>query len=340
VTVKRQRFLPYAYAERALALRFVDVRVGDEVVDVDATFDAETRQLDLRDYGDERRPVTLTLEVAADPDLWDAVLPEPERADPPVRIGLVAQDEGGWYRATAPTAPAAPAGETTRGTLTVVPLDSTGVLTVEALALRTAHAKGRAPGFAARAGMRLVGSHGLTVRLADPRETPGGSLDIRWEDFRTSNHPARRDHPHRIYYLEATLDPPVLWLNQAIPDLAKVFDSKGTRGRVATTRDLLFQAIALPVWYGLLHAAADAIVEDEDGAPNIPRGWQAGLLKKVAPRMVPGVTSDLAYRQLVEELWELSARGGVAPFVERLVAALQDEMNLDGIARRALKELT
>jgi len=337
VTVKRQRFLPYAYSGRALELRVAGVSIGDEAIDVESTLDTDARELDLRDYGDERRSVTLSIEVIIDPQLWDTVLPEDERERPPVRIGLVGQDEGGWYRTTAETVNVE---GKARGDLSLLPSNSTGVLTIEALALRTSDARTPKTGFAQRAGMRLVSSHPLTVRLSDPRESPGGTLDIRWEDFRESNHSGRREYPSRLSYLEATLNPPVLWLNKSVPDLAKVFDSKGTRGRVATTRDLLFQAIAIPAWYGLLHAAMDAIVEDEDGAPVVPNGWQAGLLKKVAPRMYPGIASDVGYKQLVEELWEMR-RGGKAPyFVERLLAALQDELNLDGIARRALKELT
>jgi hypothetical protein len=154
-------------------------------------------------------------------------------------------------------------------------------------------------------------------------------------------HRERNRRSDRVYYLEATANPPILWLNQAVPDLAAVLESKATWGRRASVRDLLNQAIAGPVWYGLLHCATLAVLLDETGTPTVADGWQRGLLARIAPRVYPGLARDRAYRQLLDAVLELRAPDphNAVELIERLTQAIQDELDLPAMTRRATRDL-
>jgi hypothetical protein len=339
VTIKRQRFLPYAYGERRLGLGITEVRAGEEALDLDAVYDDGRRELDLREHAGHTEPVAIGVELdGVDQALLASVLPAGEVAGPPLRFVVVVQDEGGWYRTTAPLRELDGG---LRGTLEVVPADSTGVLTVEAIALRTAAASEPDPRFASGRGMRVASSHSLTIRTREPVASPGGALDVRWEDFTKSTHPERKRRSERVFYLEVTHEPPVLWLNQGVPDLRAVLDSKGTHGQRAVIRDLINRTIALPAWYALVHVASLSVTQDEESRPTVPDGWRRGLLARIAPRLHPGVARETAYGRLLEELWALrheEERDGTE-LIERMVAAIEDELSLADVARRALREL-
>ena len=340
MTTKRRRFLPYAFGERALPLEVSAIGFDGETVDLATVYCRSTRSLDLREFGGHAQPVTVHLESpGVDPEVASTLVPKSELPHPPLRIVAVATDAAGWYRTTRVLEPCK-AGYA--GVLELVPADSTGHIDVEAVAVRSEDAgRNSQSGIATRAGMRVATSAPIRVMTRDPAVTPGGALDVRWEDFRASTHPERKRGSDRIFYLETTLDPPILWLNRANPDLVAVLESKGTRGSKAMVRDLLNQAIALPVWYALVHTATMAVTRDEDGAPTVPEGWKRGMLARIAPRMHRGIGKDAAYHRLLDDLCELdevdvSLR---AWFTERLVAAIQDELGLGTIAQRALREL-
>jgi hypothetical protein len=295
--------------------------------------------LDVRELGGYAAPVTIHL---ASPGLDDArrptLLPAAECADPPVRIVAVATDRGGWYRTTCELTPGR---DGYAGVLSLAGADSTGEVTVEAIVVRTRDAAtGSDETFASHAGMRIADAPPLRVLTRDPSRVPGGALDVRWEDFRTSAHPERARHSERLFHLE-TLEPPVLWLNRADEDLVAVLESKGTRGPRAVMRDLVNQAIAMPVWYALVHRASMSITRNEDGHPTVAEGWRRGLLARIAPRLHPGVGKDAAYRRLLEDFLDgdeldASARESLT---ERMVLALQDELKLADVAARAVREL-
>jgi len=120
-----------------------------------------------------------------------------------------------------------------------------------------------------------------------------------------------------------------------------VLESKGTRGQRAVVRDLLNQAIALPVWYALVHVASLSVTQDEESRPTVPEGWRRGLLARIAPRFHPGVARETAYQRLLDELWAIrrDEDAGAAALIERMVTVIADEVNLADVARRALKEL-
>lgn len=340
MTTKRRRFLPHAFGERALPLEVTAIEFEGEAVEIFALFDPATRTLDLREFGGHAQPVTVRLETPAlDPDVVRAVVPKRELSNPPLRIVAIAMDAGGWYRTTGALEPT---GEGYAGGLEIVPADSTGHIDIEALVVRREDAAaGSRPGFATKAGMKVASSSPIRVRTREPTTVPGGALDVRWEDFRTSAHPERKRGSGRTFYLETTLDPPVLWLNRANPDLVAVLESKGTRGSKAMVRDLLNQAIAQPVWYALVHTASMAVTRDEDGTATAPEGWQRGILARVAPRIHRGIGKESAYRRLLDDLLEVDEVdvNRRAWLTERLVVAIADELGLDKITQRALREL-
>ena len=342
MTTKRQHYLPYAYAERGLELDVRGVRTSDEPVDLDLILDPEGRSLDLRDYAHHTNPLHIDLEVhGLDDALFAEVLPESERRDPPLRFVAILRDSTGWYRVVAPLTRTNEGSVT--GSIDFSPLESTGFAGIEVVAIRTRRGgSAAAPGYAMESGMRVATAPPLELYTRDRPQLPGGSLDIRWEDFAASTHPQRRKRSDRVYYLESTAEPPILWLNQAIPDLPTVLESKGTTGRQALVRELINQAIAGPAWYGLLHTAFLSVSLDEEERPTLPEGWRHGLIARVAPRLYPALSRDRAYRRLLDGIYEVQHEhdldGGVV-LIESLVAAIQDELDLPRITRRALKEL-
>ena len=343
MTTKRRRFLPYAFGERALSLEVTAIELDGEEAELLALYDPRTRALDLREFGGHAQPVTIHLaSPGLDPELARSLVPEAELSEPPVRTAVVATDAGGWYRTTCILEPT-DAGHA--GALELVLADSTGRVDLEAIAVRTVDvdARGR-KGLATKAGMRVASSVPIRVLTREPATLPGGALDVRWEDFRVSTHPERKRGSDRTFYLETTLDPPILWLNRANPDLVAVLESKGTRGSKAMVRDLLNQAIALPVWYALVHTASLAATRDEDGSPTVPEGWKRGLLARIAPRIHRGIGKEAAYRRLLDDLIEAEEADAVDVnartwLTESLVRAIQDEVGFGTVTQRALREL-
>ncbi len=338
MTVKRQRYLPHAFAARALLLGVRNMRGRDgEELDLDLAFDEERGTLDLRDYAGSAGPIHIEVEVRGiDRVLFEQVLPVDERSDPPLRYLAVLRDATGWYRVVAPLERV---GELARGRVDFLPLNSTGHGTLEAIAVRTKTGQCES-GYAIRAGMRVASSSPLVLFTREQTQPPGGSLDIRWDDFSTSSHPQRKRRNKRIYYLESTEEPPVLWLNRAITDLPTVLESKGTTGQRAMVRDLINQAIAGPVWYALLHTAMLSVSLDEEGQATVEEGWRRGLLARLAARLYSERNRERGYMRLLERISEMQQdEDKGAALIEQLVAAIQDELDLPEIIRRAMKEL-
>ncbi len=338
MTIKRQRFLPHAYANRELLFTITELRQGDENIDVDPVFDAERGKLDLRDFSSCSDPILVFVEVrGVDSSLYEKILPAEERQAPPLRYLAVLHDAAGWYRVVAPLKQM---DGVASGCIKFSPRDSTGLATLEAVAVRTKTGV-RVSGFATRLGMRVASSPLITVMTREPAQTPGGSLDTRWEDFRTSTHSRRKRSSKRIYYLESTAEPPVLWLNRGVTDLVTVLESKATTGQRAVVRDLLNQAIAGPVWYGLIHTAILSVEQDEDELPTVREGWRRGLLIRVAGKLYPGMSREQGFNYLLERLFEMKQgyRDDAAVLIEEMVAAIHDVLDLPEIVRRAFKEL-
>ena len=341
MTVKRRRFLPYAFGERRLSFSIVRAWTEDEVVPLEDLLDPERGVLDLRGFADRAHKLSLLIRAPKfDRALLSQVLPATEHERPPVKLVAVLTDARGWCRRSTPLERN---GDAFEAEVTVVLPDSTGELEIGLIAVRTAKSDTRpSAGFATETGMRVASAAPLRVTTREPTATPGGSLDVRWVDFPSSELPQLRRRRSAVFYLESTCEPPILWLNKANPDLAGVLESKGTRGRTAMVRDLLNTTIALPVWYGLFHAASLAVQRDEEGEAHAPEGWRAGFLVRLAPRCFPGCPKASAYTQLLDLI--MRARDpdhadASAMLTERTVAALHDELRLTEVTERALKEL-
>jgi len=335
VTIARRRYLPYSFARHGLELIVVALRVGEEVIDLGEAYDEDRRILDLKRFVGEGNLFVEAEVRGLTESLFLDTFPPRELEAPPVRLALVGQDEKGWYRVAVPMARR---GETARGLLEIVPAHGTGAMSVEAVAMRTADAPlGSDVRYAGRAGMRVATSSPISLSLREIAQPPGGALDVRWEDFSGSSHPRRRARPGRIFYLEPTAEPPILWLNKGVDDLAAVLESKGTRGPRARTRDLIHQVIALPVWYALVHHASAAVTAGED-----VEGWRRGLLAQIAPRVYPGLRRETAYKQLIEDLLIVRDDAGSSgsALIEKLLAAIEDEVDLVSVVTRAIRGLS
>jgi hypothetical protein len=174
------------------------------------------------------------------------------------------------------------------------------------------------PAFAAGTAARIIASRVATIRIDPALRLPGTGLEIEWESFASSKHLYRSQHASALFHLDTSKSPPILYLNKdADPDLYAVMSEAAPRGRKAHLRNLLFAAIAMPVWHTLLVSAMKAV--DSEG--NVDAGWERDVLREVAEAAEPDCEPGEALTRLVRDLRDTS--GGRA-IDERLPVVLSE----------------
>jgi hypothetical protein len=181
-----------------------------------------------------------------------------------------------------------------------------------------ARAQASDPAFAADAAARIIASRMATIRIEPALRLPGTGLEIEWESFGSSKHLYRSQHASALFHLDTSKSPPVLYLNKdADPDLYAVMSDAAPRGRKALLRNLLFAAIAIPVWQALLVSALKAA--DSEG--NVDAGWERDVLREVAEAAEPDCEPSEALTRLVRDLRDTSGGRGIE---ERLPVILSE----------------
>jgi hypothetical protein len=156
-----------------------------------------------------------------------------------------------------------------------------------------------------------------------------GTLRVRWDDFRASKDPWRRDHSSELMYLEAYGDRPTLWLNSRYAELKAALHSRSRQGPNAILRDMTAALYAQTAWLQLITAALGSVILDEDNLEEPielhEEHWKREALEDFLPRMYP-------FRE----------RGGVGPLVSRLGTAVQEKATaarlLESAVRAAARE--
>ena len=71
-------------------------------------------------------------------------------------------------------------------------------------------------------------------------------------------------------------------------------------------------------------------------------GWRRGLLAQIAPRVYPGLRRETAYKQLIEDLLIVRDDAGSSgsALIEKLLAAIEDEVDLVSVVTRAIRGLS
>jgi len=152
----------------------------------------------------------------------------------------------------------------------------------------------------------------LDARLPSSTATP----KVSWEDFRSSDHPWRREHPTDLFYLDIDAeDRPELFLNAAVGEgaMKAVLHDRAKTGIDAALRDLINGWVAQTVWAQLFVAAAASIVADEEtGEIGGPGGWRGAVLAGFLPKMFPELPShEERLRRVVEMRADADQVGGL-----------------------------
>lgn len=187
--------------------------------------------------------------------------------------------------------------------------------------------------FAADKAARIIAARPATIRIDPALRLPGTGLEIEWESFASSKHLYRSEHASVLFHLDTSKSPPALYLNKdADPDLYAVMSDAAPRGRKAFLRNLLFAAIAIPVWQVLLVSALKAV--DSEG--NVDAGWERDVLREVAETAEPGCEPEEALARLVRDLRDTSGGRGIDErlpviFSEMVQFRLRAEQSLGAI---------
>lgn len=326
----RRLFHPFRYAGQ-------QGRVVVTAVDVDGAtvtpFVVSEEVVDLRnvDLGEELR---LHLHYVLPTAVLDT-LPEDERAIDAVRVVIVAEEADTWVRESVRLERQA---EGFVGSITLRSADLRHAVVLRCVVART---RGRAilSGVATELAAALCTSPPLLVRLAEPSEAPGSFMSMRWAAF--SEQESLRRWAGQPFYLQLTTDPPILWLNNELPDLREVLSSTARTGRAAVFRDVLYRAMATACWTALFTEAARGVARDDTGTPTFARAWHEQALTTLADRAYTDRPRGQRTAQLVDRILEaIAAPEGWALLQEDVARGLGQWLDLGGMFDRAARELT
>jgi len=167
-----------------------------------------------------------------------------------------------------------------------------------------------------------------------------GDLDVQWADFTGDNCPSMIDQAFKTqaYYVDITSDPPVIWLNEGVPDLRRLFDDSPRRPRAEVAlRSAHFHAIANVGWLAMFNASLGAIERDGDGSVGWPGvEWQRQVLLTILPKIYPDLSSDDSLKRAYEDDGD---QGGARLLQSRAMAAVYGLLKGTQELRRSIKAL-
>lgn len=291
-------FYPYRTAPDCLELR-CESDQSDVVV--------EERRVLMQNVPDDSE-VTIRLHVVERADPLKTVLPEHERSDPPLKTVVIARSLGSRFRRCiemTKDGDGAWAGE-----LSLAKRDVFGSIEFEPLMIRTE--SGDSSGFAGHVGARLAWGPVVVTHLDDPPSVAGQTLEIRWDDFEKTSNPWRKEHGQSLYLLDMNVDPPELWLNEAILHFKSVAHSSGRRGGHMRVRNATFAVIGVQVWTSLIAAVAMNLARlmqgdhESDPAQALESlsDWESRVVNDWSPRLFPEAGSR---PEAIEKLVTLAA---------------------------------
>ena len=150
-----------------------------------------------------------------------------------------------------------------------------------------------------------------------------GDLDVKWADFTGDDRPGGIDPAFKThaYYVDVTSDPPVIWLNEGVPDLRRLFDDGPRRSAAERAiRDSHFQAIACSGWLAMFNASLGAVESEAAVGVRWPEvEWQRQVLLSLLPKIYPDLTSDDALARAYEDDLD---HGGARLLQSRAMAAI------------------
>ncbi len=293
-------------------VEFYPYRTGGDCLELRCQSDqadvvVEERRLLMQNVPDDSE-VTIRLHVLERGDPLETVFPEHERSDPPLKTLVAARSLGSRFRRSIDLARDGDGAWT--GELNLAKHDVFGSIELEPVMIRTE--PGDCSGFAGHVGARVAWGPVVVAYLDDPPSSAGQHLEIKWDDFKKTSNSWRRDHEESLYLLDMNVEPPELWLNEAIPHFKNVAHSSGRRGREMRVRNATFAVIAAQVWTSLICAVATNLARLMQGDPEPDPGQALESLSDWELRVVnhwsPLLFSETASRpEAVEKLVALVA---------------------------------
>ncbi len=320
-------FFPYVFGEEALQVDLLKCDLDGRPAT--PVWDADAMECDLSSMGSWTKG-SLLFQVTREPEsFWmSELVPPSERGDPPVRLLAAAHCAATFRRLRFD------------GTLDVK--EGTGRVEVQltreelaetvSLDVFVVRSKEQSvdSALAGETAARLVASRRLVIRIEPAARQRGPGLNVIWEGFAASTHPYRAAHSATLFHVDTSGREPVLYLNSdSDPDLYAILKEEAPRGKRAILRNVLFSAIAFPVWTCLLRNAAMAI--DEEG--NVASGWQRNVIMELARVDWPDCDEQEALRRFIRDMRDET--GGHA-FEERLPVILAELISF----RKSAEELS
>jgi hypothetical protein len=320
---QEQRFLPWAHESQALTLAVLDAELDGQPLVVEP----RSQTIDLASEWSRAR---LELELTIPSRVLTRVLAKPERASPPVAGLITLRCDQTHLRERVCLRPWAEmdAGRL-RTTLTLARDDLAASVSLDAFLLRSTSASQPVLGVASELGTRLASARPLVLVIDEPPVHSGNYLDIQYRSFaKDPTLPASRQTA--LYQIELERADPILYLNSDHEHVRATLDSKGTTGRRARLRDLVFERIAAGVWSQLIVHAAGRLVEDGE----FVYGWERAVLEQWLPRLYPEQTDDDARRRCLERGYQR-----LPQLLHELDLTLQTSGELAALATKLTEEL-
>lgn len=175
-----------------------------------------------------------------------------------------------------------------------------------------------------------------------PPEIPllTGDLEVRWVAFNSDSCPQTIDPAFRSqsYYVDLTQDPPVVFLNESIADLRRLFDDAPRRsGTERAIREAHFHTIASSGWLAMFNASVAGIEYLSDGGVEWPDvEWQRQVLSTLLPKIYPDLSVDDAMKTACEDA---ASADGTRLLQSRAMAGISGLLQESNKLRSSIKAL-
>ncbi len=314
---RRERFLPYRYARAGIEMSVTRCLLDetDEVIP-----DTESHLIEL-DFPWTNAALNLSVHVPE--PVLQAVLP-PSQTPEMLDLLLVVRCPATFLR----FAIRYPHGELENGAKITLRRDQlSGAAQLQAFLVRSQGAPRRS-GFASTRGARLADSRSWELRIDRRRMRAGQHLEVRYHPFSTEPTVPARDRKN-LYLLRMDQETPEIWLNSDHEQIAAVLDSRGTVGRIARIREVVFDQIAQGVWTQLFLRAAGDYVQSREAI----YAWQEVVLDLLLRDVFPEERRNTERRDRLAEAWE-----DLPSLLVRLDAALQRRSDMSAHLSRLVEQ--
>jgi hypothetical protein len=282
------------------------------------------------DLASEWSCARLELELTVPNRVISRVIAEPERVSPPVAGLITLRCDKTHLRERVCLRPWAQAeAGRFRSTLTLARDDLAAVVSLDAYLVRSAAAIEPVPGVASQLNTRLASARPLLLLIDESPIHSGNYLDIQYRSFaKDPTLPASRHAA--LYRLELDREDPILYINSDHERIRAELDSKGTTGRRARMRDLVFERVAVGVWSQLIVSAAARLVEDGE----LVYAWEQAVLEQWLTRLYPDQIDDDTRRRCLERDYQR-----LPQLLHELDLTLQTSGELAALATKLAEEL-